>query len=433
MDGGNHLYSFSPERNGKMKKGLVLFLLISLIVGTIGGISISANIGSGAQVIANGVKLIKTGLFGQKLVFSDTDFKTALAITNFKSVKITSLPSSTEGTLLFAGRRVSEGQEIRRKHLGSLVFIPASTSVSESKFTFKVDGGDEIECILRFIEKVNFAPKAEANEGYITTQASIPAYGMLSAEDPEGDDTEFIIVAYPKDGVLTFTDEEMGKYKYEPVDDFVGYDSFCYVVRDEYGNYSKPVEVDIKVVDRLCSAVYVDMEDREEYGAAVAMTAMGIMCGNIVGDDTYFSPDSEVSRAEFVAMAMKSLGIKADSTIKSSYFDDNGDIPTSLVGYVATAQKAGIINGTFDSGKLLFKPNEAITKYEAAKIMSVLMNVSESEEDASYSEESAIPMWARASVSAMTMLGILDDGDATEKVTRADAAEYLYKMNLAQK
>ena len=416
-----------------MKKGLVLFLLISLIIGTIGGISISANIGSGAQVIANGVKLIKTGLFGQKLVFSDTDFKTALAITNFKSVKITSLPSSTEGTLLFAGRRVSEGQEIRRKHLGSLVFIPASTSVSESKFTFKVDGGDEIECILRFIEKVNFAPKAEAIEGYITTQASIPAYGMLSAEDPEGDDTEFIIVAYPKDGVLTFTDEEMGKYKYEPVDDFVGYDSFCYVVRDEYGNYSKPVEVDIKVVDRLCSAVYVDMEDREEYGAAVAMTAMGIMCGNIVGDDTYFSPDSEVSRAEFVAMAMKSLGIKADSTIKSSYFDDNGDIPTSLVGYVATAQKAGIINGTFDSGKLLFKPNEAITKYEAAKIMSVLMNVSESEEDASYSEESAIPMWARASVSAMTMLGILDDGDATEKVTRADAAEYLYKMNLAQK
>lgn len=433
MCGENHLYSFSPERNGKMKKGLILFLLISLIVGTIGGISISANIGSGAQVIANGVKLIKTGLFGQKIVFSDTDFKTALAITNFKSVKITSLPSSTEGTLIFAGRRVSEGQEIRRKHLGSLVFIPASTDVSESKFTFKVDGGDEIECVLRFIDKVNMAPKAEASEGYITTQASIPAYGMLSAEDPEGDATEFIIVSYPKSGVLSFTDEEMGKYKYEPGDDFVGYDSFCYVVRDEYGNYSKPVEVDIKVVERLCSAVYVDMTDREEYGAAVAMTAMGIMCGNILGDDTYFSPDGEVSRAEFVAMAMKSLGIRADSTLKSSYFDDNADIPTSLVGYVATAQRAGIINGTFDSGKLLFKPNEAITKYEAAKIMSMLMNVNESEEDASYSEDSAVPMWARASVSAMTMLGILDEGDATENVTRADAAEYLYRMNLAQK
>ena len=416
-----------------MKKGLVLFLLISVIVGTIGGISISANLGSGAQVIANNVKLIKTGLFGQKLVFSDTDFKTALTITNFKSVKITSLPSSTEGTLIFAGRRVSEGQEIRRKHLGSLVFIPASADVSEAKFTFKVDGGDEVECVLRFINKVNMAPKTEASDGYLTTQASIPAYGMLSAEDPEGDDTEFIIVSYPKSGVLLFTDEEMGKYKYEPGNNFVGYDSFCYVVRDEYGNYSKPVEVNIKVVDRLCSAVYVDMTEREEYGAAVAMTAMGIMCGSIVGDDTYFSPDVEVSRAEFVAMAMKSLGIRADSTIKSSYFDDNGDIPASLVGYVATAQRAGIVNGTFDAGKLLFRPNEAITKYEAASIMSLLLNISESEEDASYSEDSAVPMWARSSVSAMTMLGILDGSDATGKVTRADAAEYLYKMNLAQK
>ena len=416
-----------------MKKGLVLFLLISVIVGTIGGISISANLGSGAQVIANNVKLIKTGLFGQKLVFSDTDFKTALAITNFKSVKITSLPSSTEGTLIFAGRRVNEGQEIRRKHLGSLVFIPASADVSESKFTFKVDGGDEVECVLRFIDKVNMAPKAEASEGYLTTQASIPAYGILSAEDPEGDDTEFIIVSYPKSGVLSFTDQEMGKYKYEPGSNFVGYDSFCYVVRDEYGNYSKPVEVDIKVVDRLCSAVYVDMTEREEYGAAVAMTAMGIMCGSIVGDDTYFSPDVEVSRAEFVAMAMKSLGIRADSTIKSSYFDDNGDIPASLVGYVATAQRVGIINGTFDAGKLLFRPNEAITKYEAASIMSLLLNISESDEDASYSEDSAVPMWARSSVSAMTMLGILDGSDATGKVTRADAAEYLYKRNLAQK
>jgi len=46
----------------KMKKGLVLFLLISVIVGCVGGISISADFGSGAEVIANGVRLIKTGL-----------------------------------------------------------------------------------------------------------------------------------------------------------------------------------------------------------------------------------------------------------------------------------------------------------------------------------------------------------------------------------
>lgn len=414
----------------KMKKGLVLFLLISVIVGCVGGISISADFGSGAEVIANGVRLIKTGLFGQKIVFSDTDFKTALSVPDFKNVKITTLPSSNEGTLIFAGRRATVGQQIKRKHIGSLVFIPASADVSEAKFSFRVDGGSELECVLRFIDKVNYAPTAEVTEGYITTQASIPTYGRLSAKDPEGDATKFIIVSYPKSGILTFVDADEGKYKYTPKESFVGNDSFCYVVRDEYGNYSKPVNVDIKVVDRMCSAVFVDMEDREEYGAAVAMTAMGIMCGSILGDDTYFSPDGEVTRAEFVAMAMKSMGIRADSTLRKSYFDDNDDIPSSLVGYVATAQKAGIVNGSFESGKLLFGPNEAITKYEAAKIMSTLMNVGESEEDASYSEDSAVPMWARPGVSAMAMLGILDDSDVTGKVTRADAAEYLYKMNL---
>lgn len=415
-----------------MKKGLTLFLLISVIVGSIGGICISADFGSGADVIANDVKLIKTGLFGQKLVFSDTDFKTALSISDFKSITVRTLPSSTEGTLIFAGRRVSEGQEIKRKHIGSLVFIPASSEVSESHFTLEVNGGGgEIECVLRFISKVNYAPKADSDEGRITTQSGISAYGRLSASDPEGDKTEYIIVSYPKNGLLSFTDEEMGKYKYTPTDSFVGYDEFSYVIRDEYGNYSTPVTVDVKVVERMCSAEFIDMEDREEYGAAVAMTAMGIMCGSIIGDDLYFSPEKDVTRAEFVAMAMKALGIRADSSISSSYFDDNDDIPTSLIGYVATAQRANIINGTFANGKLLFRPNEAITKYEAAKIMAELMNVSESDEESSYTETSDIPVWARPSVSAMTMLGIFDEENVSGKVTRANAAEYLYKMTLA--
>lgn len=415
----------------KMKKWLSLFLLIAISVTVIGGISISASFGSGAAVIAGEVKLIKTGLYGQKLVFSDVDFKTALAVSDFKAVTIKSLPSSTEGTLIFAGRRVSEGQSIKRKHVGSLVFIPASTEVDEATFSFTVDGGKEIKCCMRFIEKINYAPKTEAETKTITTQANIPAYGRLSSSDPEGDKTEFIIVSYPKSGLLSFTDEEMGKYKYTPSSGFTGSDSFCYVVRDEYGNYSKPASVDIQVVDRMCSAEFIDMSDREEYGAAVAMTAMGIMSGSIVGDDLYFSPEKNVTRAEFTAMAMKSLGIRADSTLKETYFDDNADIPASLVGYVATAQRVGIVNGSFSEGKLLFRPNEAITKYEAAKIMATLMNVGESEEDASYSDAEGVPIWARTSVSAMTMLGIFEESETAGYVTRADAADYLYKMNVA--
>ena len=122
--------------------------------------------------------------------------------------------------------------------------------------------------------------------------------------------------------------------------------------------------VSVKVSERMCDTVYRDMEDREEYNAAVAMTAMGIMSGRQVGDDLYFEPEETITRAEFVTMAMKCAGIKADSTLSSTYFDDDLDISPSLKGYIATAQRTGIVVGDFKNGQLLFSPNEEISRYE---------------------------------------------------------------------
>jgi hypothetical protein len=173
------------------------------------------------------------------------------------------------------------------------------------------------------------------------------------------------------------------------------------------------------------------MEDREEYNAAVALTAMGVMDGRLLGDDSYFLPDEKVSRAEFVTMAMKCAGIKADTTISNSYFDDNSDIPTSLQGYIATAQRIGIINGDFSNGKLMFHPNDDITKYEAAKILASIIGLSEDEETKVFAEDYNVPVWARVGVYTMCSLGIFSEADSatlTASLTRADTANYLYKM-----
>ena len=60
-----------------MKKILLLLLLISLSVG-VGTVSANAALfGTGAEVIANDVTMIKTGLIGEPLSFCDTDFKSA--------------------------------------------------------------------------------------------------------------------------------------------------------------------------------------------------------------------------------------------------------------------------------------------------------------------------------------------------------------------
>ena len=416
----------------RVVKSIVCTLLVSLFIGT-GSIVAEANFGVGIQVMASDVSLIKTGLIGKRMSFSEEDFKSALNISDFDSITITSVPSSTDGTLTYGGRRVIAGRVIKRKNVGLLSFIPASDTVSEARFTFTIEpssSGAEIECIMKFVDKVNYAPKAESIST-ANTQSGIACYGRLKASDPEGDALEFMVVSYPKYGELTL-DKESGKYAYQPRDGYVGKDKFGFVARDAWGNYSEVEYVTLKVVERMCDTVFVDMEGREEYNGAVAMAAMGVMNGKIVGDDIYFEADTTVTRAEFISMAMKAMGIKADSTLTKSFFDDDGDIPKSLKSYVATAARLGFANGDFVDGRLVFGPNEEITNYEVAEILSTMAGLNHGEEVTEYSDIVGVPVWARASVSAMYTLGIFDiENTAPDAVaTRAEVANYLYKMIL---
>ena len=402
------------------------------------GITGKAFLGTGYALAAGEVKVIKTGLYGQKLTFSDADFKQAYAITDFNTVTIETLPASTEGTLLLAGRRVKAGQTVKRRNLAAMIFVPASAEVTESSFEYTLRyGGVEQAgvCEMKFIDKVNYAPKTpEAKESSLTlkTQSEISVYGRLEGYDPEGDKLEYIIAAYPKNGALTFTDKDAGTYRYTPSGSFTGYDSFTYVVRDEYGNYSEPVEVGIRIVERMSNEVYADMTDRSEYNAAVAMSALGVMSGKTLGDGKYFMPDETVSRAEFVAMAMKAAGMKADTSLSRTFFDDNTDIPVALVSYIATAQRLGIVDGDYTEAGLVFEPNRGITKNEAAKILGSILGLKESEEDSIYFDNATVSHSARSSVAAMFTLGIfegeVESFSGTDIVTRAEAAEYLYRM-----
>ncbi len=419
-----------------MKK--LLLILLSLTLLTVSFVfTAGAYFGSGASVVASEVSLIKTGLIGQTIAFSDTDFKTALATAEFDKIIITSLPSADDGDLMNGNKRVYTGQSIKRKNISSLRFIPKDASVSESEFEFKLDSAENtaIKCVMRFIDRINYAPKINTDTEQtlnVTTQTGIAVYGQIDASDPEDDDIDYIIVTYPKHGSLVIGDKENGEFRYTPDSDYDGNDSFVFVVRDEYGNYSRPEKVSLKVTKRMSEVVYADMSDSQSYNAAVTLTALGIMSGSRVGDDMYFSPEGTVTRAEFVAMAMKSLGIRPDTTLTESYFDDNDKIPRSLVSYVATAARCGIVNGSLELDGLKFRPLDSITRCEAAIIMANLLDIKAdsavfSEIDGIY----AVPVWARGHVGAMYSSGIFTSeasSDINEKLTRESAAEYLYRM-----
>lgn len=419
-----------------MKKLLLILLSLTVLIFSF-VFTAGAYFGSGASVVASNVSLIKTGLLGQNIVFSDTDFKAALATAEFDKIIITSLPSSEDGVLMNGDRKVYTGQTLKRKNISSLYFAPKNENVSEASFEFKLDSIDNtaIICKMRFIDKVNYAPKINTDAEQtlnVTTQTGIAVYGQIEATDPEGDDIDYIIVSYPKHGTLTISNEESGEFCYTPDGDYDGGDSFVFVVRDEYGNYSYPEKVSLKVTERMSEVVYVDMQESKSYNAAVAMTALGIMNGSRVGDDMYFSPDGAVTRAEFVAMAMKALGIRADTTLTETFFDDNDKIPKSLVSYVATAARCGIINGSLEFDGLKFRPEDSITRCEAAIIMANLLDLkSDSTVFSEIDGIQTVPVWARSHVGAMYSCGIFTvelSSDMKEELTRESAAEYLYRM-----
>ena len=420
----------------KLKKFLSIFVLATLLIGGVFAVAANAGFGSGIAVAAAETKIIKSQIYGKKIVFSDLDFKQGLAITDFDKIEITKIPLSTEGTLLLAGRRVKEGTVIKRKNIGALVFIPADKNLEECKFSFTTEDfaeGAEVDFIIKYTDKVNYAPEIdESVSASVSTQREISVYGQMSARDKEGDAVEFIVVSYPKSGTLRITDKENGEYVYTPPESFTGSDSFSYVARDQWGNFSKLCKVKIDVGERMSEVVYSDMTEHKEYNAAVTLTAMGIMSGKLIGDNSYFMPEESVSRAEFLTMAMKCAGVSPDKSTSASYFDDNAEISAGHLPYVKAAAKLGIINGEFKEGKLLFRPNDVITKYEAASILANLMDISGIEASVSFEDVSTIPVWARDGLTKLCSMGIISyEGEtvnASAALTRADATEYLYNM-----
>ena len=418
-----------------MKKIIFLSIITAIALCAIPTAASAAFGGAGVTAIASGVSVVKSGLRGEQMRFSEADFKSALGIADFDKLTVLTLPSSTEGTLMLGTKRVGEGDVIKRRNIPYLTFEPATNDITQSCFTVSVDRGSEakISCTLYFLDAVNYEPVigSDTEESLtVTTQTGISVWGNLKASDPEGDTLSYQIISYPEYGMLKVYDG--GEFRYTPTGAGDCYDSFTFTVRDRWGNYAKPATVKIRVTERMSEIVFADMTESKSYNAAVAMSAMGIMSGSRLGDDMYFNPTGTVTRAEFVAMAMKALSIKPDSTLTRTYFDDNAAIPSSLVSYVATAARCGIVNGAFDGKELNFRPTDPITVTEAAIIMSNMINLRSdssvfSEIDGIYT----VPVWAREEVGAMYEAGIFDTGehsDLKSYVTREQAAEYLYRL-----
>lgn len=389
------------------------------------------------QILAARSDMAVATVRGNDYYFSDDVFAKALNldVSKMPYITVTSLPSAAQGELLIGSTRVSAGQVVSAANLSMMCFVAADESaVSESSFTFSPCGAAyDVTCHVHVLDSLNYSPTLSAAGGEaltVSTHENFVGYGTLTAYDPEGDPLRFEVVRAPKHGLVIMTDETTGEYVYLPRIGYTGEDSFTYVARDVYGNYSAGAQIRVLVEKASVSVSYEDMKGRRDYNAALTMAEAGIMQGTTVSDKTYFYPEQTVSRLEFLVMAMQAMGVGSVPSVSSTGFTDDADIPSEYKGYVSAAYSLGFVKGsTNDKGELCLLPNDTITRAEAAVVLRRMVDVEQAGVMPAFADASDIPAWASEAISTLSSLGVMTaSGGAISPntpVTRGDTAMML--------
>ena len=394
------------------------------------------NVSFALDTIAKENAMAKATLKGGTISFDASDFARATNLSKIDSITVTKLPPLSDGELRVGSSVLTAPQTLSASSIKLLSYEPKGSIVT-SEFYFTVnDSSTELCCKLYVLDEKNYAPtlsNVSQNALQVSTFENVSLYGTLPCYDPDGDKTFIEIVSYPKKGSLILDNRETGAYRFIPNEDFTGKDSFVYVARDIYGNYSPSATVSLNVKESAVSTSYIDLIDSRYHNAAIAMTEKGIMSGTQIGSSTYFYPAREMSRAEFTAMAMQSAGItKLNDSGAKTVFTDDAEIQSNFKPYIAAAYELGYIKGVEKNGKLYFEPERAMTRAEAACLLSNMLDAATPTVSLSFSDSSDVPTWAEASVDAMTYMGVMNVVENKISplacVTRGDAAEILWNF-----
>ena len=277
------------------------------------------------------------------------------------------------------------------------------------------------------------AEPAEAAEGAplardieITTYREIPYEAQFLASDSEGDDMTFALVKEPKKGAVTI---DGINFTYVPKSGAVGGDSFTYTATDSAGNVSLPATVTVKIEKTKSGVTYSDTEGSRAAAAAQYLAETGIFTGAKLGDQYYFEPDRTVSRSEFLAMVLETMGHEVTSVTVTGFCDDEA-IPTWAKAYAAAGVTQGILQGKTTENGAAFCGEDSITFNEAATVLNRVLDMGDVDLEVWYADREAVPSWATQAVGNMEALNVLTVGSfgshtMEQPLTRADAAQML--------
>lgn len=377
----------------------------------------------------------KNTTIGNAITFSPEDFRVDGAGT-LDAIRLVSLPDPAAGQLTLAGIPAVAGTVIATDAIAGLQFSPlAAPTVASAQFTFSPvftsgELGSEVAVGLYLLTAENRSPIAESMQ--LRTFKNVSLTERFSGTDPEGDILLFQVTKKPARGTVMVSQSDPNMFVYTPYENKTGKDSFTFVAVDTVGNVSEPATVSIKIEKAKTKVTYADMTGDPAYNAALTLAERGILVGECMNGVHYFGSATPVSRDQFTALAMGAMKLEPLENISVTGFSDDASIPTWAKGYVSSALKSGVVQGYPNpDGQVVFCPENAITRAEAAVLLDRLLAVTDV--DASsvfYADAAFVPTWALQSAANLETAGVLrtDSQGAlclSETLTRGAAAQLL--------
>ena len=356
--------------------------------------------------------------------FSSEDFAAEETLTG---ICITGLPDASAGTAMLGHRVLQPGDILTADQLAQMTFSPLYTEADQEAIVtylpiYAKRVAPSTSMTISIKGKTDNAPVAE--DYALETYKNLPISGNLKVSDPEGEALTYTLTRQPKRGTVTINED--GSFEYTPKKNKVGVDSFIFTATDPRGNVSREATVTIRILKPADAAQYTDTVGSDCRFAAEWMKNTGLFVGEQIGGEYCFNENTPVSRGQFVAMAVKVLGIPTENSAAYTGYTD--EIPNWLKPYLAAAMRSGMTAGLPASESGAFGADEAITGGEAAVMLQNAMDLSVSvSAEVSVGKNDAETHWAAAAVSAMQSNGI--DISLTETLTRGEAAILLYQIS----
>ncbi|WP_214627558.1 S-layer homology domain-containing protein [Paenibacillus agaridevorans] len=197
------------------------------------------------------------------------------------------------------------------------------------------------------------------------------------------------------------------------------------------------------------NSIYTVVENKAHFADIAGHWAKGdieLMASKLVvkgRNEQQFAPDSRLTRAEFTALLVRSLGLEAAAPANSRFADLRQQ--DWFYGYVHAAYKAGLVDGVSESR---FEPDAAVTREQIAVMTDRALKFARSGQSraeatqgsgttglAPFNDRAEVSVWARTGVETMInaglMSGISEHRFAPhESATRAQAAVLVKRLLL---